>query len=154
MSWKGGLTDAQWEKVEKVLPVRKIPWRRKDRKGGRPVSNDRSCFEGILWILWSGAPWSALPERYGSKSAVHRRLIKWTEDGTLEKLWRTFLAELEDKDMIHWNECFVDGTFASAKKGGVASEKPSEARERSLWYWLMARVLRSEFTWTRRPRRR
>lgn len=153
MAWRK-VTDAQWEKVQEQLPVRKKPWRKKDRKGGRPPLDDRKCFEGILWILWTGAQWSELPPRYGSKSAVHRRLLKWTDDGTLERIWRAFLAQLQDKDHIRWNECFVDGTFASAKKGGFWSAKPSEARERSLWYWLMARVLRSDFTWTRRPRRK
>ena len=153
MAWRK-VTDAQWEKVKEQLPVRKKPWRKKDRKGGRPPLDDRQCFEGILWILWTGAQWSELPPRYGSKSAVHRRLMKWTDDGTLEKIWRAFLAQLQEKEQVRWDECFVDGFFASAKKGGAWSEKPSEARERSLWYWLMARVLRSDFTWTRRPHRR
>lgn len=153
MAWRK-LTDAQWAKVKRILPVRKKPWFKKDRKGGRPPADDRQCFEGILWILWTGAPWEELPPRYGAKSTVHRRLQKWTEDGILEKLWRTFLAQLDEKKQIRWNECFVDGTFASAKKGALKSEKPSGGREQSLWYWLMARVLRSDFTWTRRPHRK
>ena len=153
MSWKR-LTDAHWEKVKGELPVRKIPRRKKDRKGGRPRENDRKCFEGILWILWTGSPWSALPEEYGASSTIHRRLKEWAEDGTLEKLWRAFLSELEDKDHLRWNECFVDGTFTPAKKGALKSARPNAARERSLWYWLMARVLRSDFTWRRLPRRK
>ena len=82
------------------------------------------------------------------------RLQRWTEDGTLEQLWRAFLAQLQEQEHIRWNECFVDGTFASAKKGGFWSARPSAARARSLWYWLMARGLRSDFTWTRHPRRK
>ena len=117
MAWRS-LTDKQWEKVREHLPVRKKPWRKKDRKGGRPPLDDRKCFEGILWILWTGAQWSELPPRYGSKSAVHRRLMTWTDDGTLERIWWAFLAPLQDKDHLRWNECFVDGTFASAKKKG------------------------------------
>lgn len=153
MAWRN-LTDAQWEKVREHLPVRKKPWRKRDRKGGRPLLGDRQCFEGILWVLWTGSQWSELPPRYGSKSAVHRRLTKWTDDGTLEKLWRAFLAQLQEKEQVRWDECFVDGFFASAQKGGAASEKRNGAKEQSLWYWLMLRVLRSDFTWTRRPRRR
>jgi transposase len=30
-------------------------------RGGRPGVDDRRCLEGILWILWTGAPWSELP---------------------------------------------------------------------------------------------
>ncbi len=153
MAWRT-VTDAQWEKIREHLPIRKKPWRKRDRPGGRPPLEDRKCVEGILWILWTGAQWSELPARYGSKSAVHRRLLKWTDDGTLEQLWRAFLAQLQDKDHIRWNECFVEGTFSSAKKGGFWSARPRAARARSLWYWLMARVLRSDFTWTRHRRRR
>jgi transposase len=148
MAWKQ-LTDPQWEKIREYLPPRK-----KNRKGGRPPHEDRQCFGGILWILWTGAPWSELPDKYGAPSTVHRRLKTWAENGTLEKLWRSFLALLNEREQIRWNECFVDGTFASAKKGALRSARPSAAREQNLWYWLMARVLRSDFTWTRRLRRR
>lgn len=148
MAWRK-LTDRQWEKVKVHLPARK-----KNRKGGRPPADDRKCFEGILWILWTGAPWGELPERYGRKSTVHDRLRQWANDGTLENIWRAFLAQLHERDHIRWNECFVDGTFFSAKKGVPKWVKQNEARDRSLWYWLMAKVLHSEFTWTRHPRRK
>ena len=148
MAWRG-LTDPQWEAVSENLPRRKP-----NPQGGRPTADDRNCFEGILWVLWTGAPWSELPERYGKRSTVHDRLKLWTENGTLEAVWRGFLKQLNEREQIRWNECFLDGTFFSAKKGVSKSEKPSEVRDRSLWYWLMARVLRSEFTWTRRPRRK
>lgn len=61
MSWRK-LTDIQREKISEHLPVRK-----KSPKGGRPPTDNKKCFEGILWILWTGAPWSELPNRYGSK---------------------------------------------------------------------------------------
>jgi transposase len=148
MTWRN-LTHEQWTKIKPQLPQRS-----KNPKGGRPPADDRRCFEGILWILWTGAQWSELPRRYGPKSTVHDRLQRWTGDGTLEKLWRAFLAQLQEREQIRWDECFVDGTFVPAKKGGLKSAKPSGAREQSFWYWLMARVLRSDFTWRRRPRRR
>src|SRR6266567_3323850 len=75
-------------------------------------------------------------------------------EGILWALWRAFLTELNDRRKIRWNECFVDGSFASAKKGAPKSARPSAARAQSGWYSSMARVLRWEHTWTRRPRRR
>lgn len=148
MAWKQ-LTPKQWAAVEVHLPkVGKKP------QGGRPPADNRKCFEGILWILWTAAPWSELPEVYGKPSTVHRRLGQWAEDGTLLNLWRAFLTQLDERNMIRWNECFVDGTFVAAKKGAMRSARPNAVREQSLWYWQMARVLRSEFTWTRRPRRK
>ena len=148
MAWRE-LTDKQWEAVRVQLPARKP-----NLKGGRPWVDDRKCFEGILWILWTGAQWSELPPKYGKKSTVHLRLGQWTKDGTLEKLWRAFLAQLNERGHVRWDECFLDGTFFSAKKRDSKSARPNAGRDRSLWFWLMARVLRSEFTWTRRPRRK
>lgn len=148
MAWKQ-LTTKQWTAIEPHLPEKPV-----GAKGGRPRADNRRCFEGILWILWTGAPWSELPEQYGKPSTVHRRLTEWAADETLLNLWRAFLTQLDEQGMIRWNECFVDGTFVVAKKGATRSVKPSVAREQSSWYWPMARVLRSEFTWTRRPRRK
>ena len=45
------LTDEQWELVEPMLPP---PRRRRDNRG-RPWASNRACFEGILWILQTGA---------------------------------------------------------------------------------------------------
>ena len=112
MAWQK-LTDRQWEAISPHLPR---PPRKRGR--GRPPADARRCFEGILWILWTGAPWSALPSRYGSKSTVHRRLCEWAYTGVLLNLWRAFLVQLTARQRVRWDECFADGTFVTAKKGG------------------------------------
>jgi transposase len=53
MAWRAG-TDIPWKLMAAPLPLR-----RRHRRGGRPPLSDRRCFEGILWVLWTGAPWSA-----------------------------------------------------------------------------------------------
>jgi transposase len=60
MAFSGRLSDAQWARIAPHLPRRKGTSR-----GGRPPADPRTCFEGILWILWTGAPWRALPRKYG-----------------------------------------------------------------------------------------
>jgi transposase len=55
------LTDAQWEKVQPLLPRP-----RSRQRGGRPRASDRKVLEGILWILRSGARWQDLPEEFPS----------------------------------------------------------------------------------------
>jgi transposase len=148
MAWRG-LTNTQWEAIRIQLPQPKA-----SPRGGRPRVEDRRCLEGILWILWTGAQWSELPQRYGSPSTCWRRLKQWEETGVLLKLWRAFLAQLNDQAKLRWDECFVDGSFVPAKKGGPKSGRRNAARGRSGWFWSMARVLRWEHTWTRRPRRK
>ena len=149
MAYRGRLTDKQWALISPHLPKAK-----RNPKGGRPRADDRKCFEGVLWILWTGAPWSALPKEYGSPSTCWRRLRDWEESGVLLELWRAFLAQLNDREQVRWDECFADGTFAPAKKGERASARRAKARAPSLWFWSMARVLRWEHTWTRPVRRK
>jgi len=143
--WK--LTDAQWEKIEPLLPKLK-----KSKRGGRPWADNRKAFEGILWILRTGAPWADLPKQYPSPSTCWRRLRDWEEQNVWLNAWRAFLAELDEKGQLDWSEAFADGSFAPAKKGGHASERPNAARERSGWWWSTAKVFLWETTWTRRPR--
>ena len=102
MSWER-LTDTQWKKVKKVIPPRKIPWKKKSRRGRKPV-DDRKCFEGVLWILWTGSPWVALPKIYGAKSTVHRRLKTWAENGVMEKAPASSIILFDKAGKLLWRQ--------------------------------------------------
>lgn len=136
------LTDEQWEKIRPLIPPR-LP----RPKGGRPPAEDRACFEGILWVLKTGARWRDLPAEYPDPSTCWRRLRDWHETGLLKDMWRAFLSELDAEGVLDWEETFVDATFIPAKKGARRSEKRRGARERSTWWWSMARV----FLWEAIP---
>lgn len=73
------LTDEQWQFVEPLLPS---PRRRRDNRG-RPWASNRTCFEGILWILQTGAAWRFLPDEFPSPSTCWRAKDR---DGLLCKL--------------------------------------------------------------------
>jgi transposase len=148
MAWRG-LTIQQWQAVRVHLPQPQV-----SPRGGRPRLDDRRCLEGILWMLWTGAQWSALPRRYGSPSTCWRRLKEWEETGVLLHLWRAFLAQLNDQQKLHWDECFADSCFIPATQGGRRSGKPSGAGARSGWFWSMARVFRWEHPRRRLPQRK
>lgn len=143
------LTDMQWGKVQPHLPKHKL-----SVKGGRPRADDRACFEAILWILWTGAPWRALPETYPSPSTCWRRLRDWEEDGTWERIWIAFVEELNENKQLKWSESFIDASFAPAKKGAQRSAPQSGARAQSYWFWRTARVFLSVATFRRLPRPR
>jgi transposase len=139
------LMDKQWEKIEPLLPKLK-----RNKKGGRPWSDNRKVLEGILWVLRTGARWQDLPDEYPSPSTCWRRLKLWEEEDLWSTIWRQFLAQLDDQGKIDWSECFMDGSFASAKKGVLPSERPKGAKARSGWWWSTAKVFLWEAGWTRR----
>jgi transposase len=143
------LTDAQWAKIAPLVPeVKASP-----HGGPKPIPN-RPVFEGILWILRTGARWQDLPERFPSPSTCWRRLRDWEEQGVWLKAWRAFLAQLDAQGQLDWSEAFADGSFAPAKKGGPASGRRNAAKARSGWWWSTAKVFLWETSWTRRPRRK
>ena len=145
------LTDAQWAKIEPLLP--RLPH---SRRGGRPWITNRAVINGILWVLKTGAGWRDLPAEYPSPSTCWRRLKRWDEDGTWLRIWRAFIAELDERGRLQWETAFIDGTFAPAKKGAPTSVRPSAGKVQSAWYWSSVRVFlwESPLPRPRRPRSR
>jgi transposase len=123
------LTDEQWEVLEPIIPV---PPRRADGRG-RPWRDPRAVLNGILWILRTGAQWKDLPTRYPPYQTCHRRFQLWVRSGVLDQILRTLAQDLHERGGLDLSECFIDGTFVVAKKGGAGWERPSGAKGRRSW---------------------
>ena len=134
-----GLTDKQWDIIKTILPPDPV----RDDGRGRPWTDRRTALNGILWILRTGAPWADLPKRYGSHQTVHRRFQRWRKEGFFEELLVALAEDLRERGGLDLEECFIDGTFVPAKKGGARSERPSGAREPRSWQSLTAMVFLS-----------
>jgi transposase len=118
------LTDKQWEVLEPLIPE---PPRREDGRG-RPWRDPRDVLDGILWILRTGAPWNDLPKRYPPYQTCHRRFQQWIEEGVLGKMLEALAEDLEERGQIDLSECYIDGTFVVAKKGGVCWKDPRRGK--------------------------
>ena len=81
------ITEAQWALIAPLLPEPKA-----SAKGGRKPIANRACFEGILWVLRSGASWRAMPAEYGKWEAAYRRYRLWRDTG----LWQRILETLPE----------------------------------------------------------
>jgi len=119
------LTDEQWAVVEPVLR----PARRADNRGG-PWHDTRAVLNGVLWVLGTGAQWRELLEKYPVFQTCHRRFQQWVRAGKLEAALRKLAEHLHEQGKLNLDEAFVDATFASAKKGGLAVAPPAAAKER------------------------
>ena len=135
------LTDEQWAVLEPLIG--ELP-RRADGRG-RPWRSSREVLNGILWILRTGAQWADLPGRYPPYQTCHRRFQRWVRDRTLERILEALAADLKERGGLDLSECFIDGTFVAAKKGGTAWERPSGAKVRSSWQWQTVLVFLSPF---------
>jgi hypothetical protein len=101
---------------------------------------------GILWVLRTGACWSDIPDRYPSSSTCYRRFSHWVKTGVLKSILESLARDLEQRGGIDLGECFIDGTFVVAKKGGPVLERPSGARVRSSWLLSTLAVYHSACT--------
>lgn len=101
------------------------------------------ALNGVLWILRTGAQWADLPEKYGNYKTVHRRFQNWSKQGAFEQLLIMLAEDLQDRGKLDLKECFIDGTFVPAKKGGSKSGLPSVARAQNSWQLSTAMVFLS-----------
>jgi transposase len=77
------LTDAQWRKIEPLLP--------RNGKPGGQWADRRMLINRVLFRARTGVPWPDLPERYGPWQTVYERHRRWSADGT----WKAVLQELQ-----------------------------------------------------------
>jgi transposase len=117
------LNDRLWERVRPLLPAQPA-----HPKGGRPFADDRSCFEGIVYLLRNGLRWRQMPARYPSGVTCWRRHRDWTEAGVWDRVWQLVLAELDEAGKLDTSELVLDASFVPARKGGMRSARPAAAR--------------------------
>jgi len=69
------LSDAQWQRIENLLPG-------KAGDPGRSAADNRLFVNDVLWVLRAGAHWHDLPLRYGKWKSAHTRFARWAKKGT------------------------------------------------------------------------
>ncbi|MFM0648720.1 transposase [Paraburkholderia bryophila] len=76
------INDEEWQRVAPLLPE----LRPRAELRGRPLANTRSVLNGVLWVMYSGATWSAMPRKYPSYQTCHRRFKAWYASGVLKRV--------------------------------------------------------------------
>lgn len=137
------LTDEQWRVLAPLIPEP----RREDGRG-RPRRANREVLEGVLWVLRTGAQWADLPERYPPYQTCHRRFQEWVNEGVLKNVLEALAHDLEVRGELDLSECFIDGTFVAAKKGGQKSVRLNGARVAKSWRYRTLLLLASPCTLT------
>jgi transposase len=123
------MTNQQWKRIE---PIIKALTPDKDPRG-RPTRDLREVFNGILWILRTGAPWKDMPQRYPPYQTCHRWFQRWVEQGVFKRIAQELVEDLYERGQIDIREAFIDGSFAPAKKGVLLSARQSAAKAPRSW---------------------
>ncbi|WP_428837660.1 IS5 family transposase [Streptomyces olivaceiscleroticus] len=125
------LTDAQWARIEPLLPDRT------PKRGGR-WRDHRQVIDAIAFKYRTGTPWMDLPEHFGSWKGAHNRLRMWAADGTWQRIFTALLAQADAEGDLDWVVA-VDSTIVRAHqhaagarpKGALAGEPADHALGRS-----------------------
>ena len=98
------LSDAQWRRIEPLLPGRA-------GDPGRTAADNRLFVNAVLYVLKTGIPWDDLPERFGKPNTVWKRYDRWSASGVWERVGRA----LQDDDLLDaHDEVQLDSTSVKA----------------------------------------
>jgi transposase len=107
------ISDADWERVEHLLPGRR------GQHGG--VARDNRLFiDAVLYVARTGIPWEDLPPRFGKYNSVWRRFDRWARRGR----WKAIMDALRDDD-LEW--LILDATAARAHPAAAGAKKSGTA---------------------------
>ncbi|WP_067575001.1 IS5 family transposase [Nocardia acidivorans] len=124
---RADLTDAQWARLEPLLP--------RNKKAGRPPQwTKRQLIDGIRWRTRVGCPWRDVPPQYGSWSAMYGLFRRWQRGGVWLVIVKLLQAFADAAGRIIW-QVSVDSTImrahqhaAGARGGGESQAEPPGGR--------------------------
>jgi transposase len=106
------LTDAEWKRIEALLPVRTGPVSKR---------GDRDFVNAFIWRSKMGVSWRGLPERFGSWKIVYNRLSRWARNGVWDRLFKELAIEVDETGSL------LDATTLRAHQDAAGGNRGSDA---------------------------
>src|ERR1700742_5937 len=106
------LSDAQWSRIEGLLPGRV-------ESVGRTAVDNGVFINGVLWVLRTGAHWHDLPERYGKWKSVHTRFARWAKSGVWERVFEALIKDRKNEYLMLDTTLVRAHQQAATGKGGI-----------------------------------
>lgn len=122
-----GMSDEEWAVIQKCFP--------RPKRMGRPPMTARQAFDGICWVLRSGAPWRDLPEEFGAWETVYGHFNRWSSDGTLQKAFDLLKKRFSRDGRFDHSMWSIDGTIVRAHRCASGGGKKGIRRNRTTTPW-------------------
>lgn len=116
MMRRGDLTEAQWRRLEPLLPPKRP-------RTGRPNESHRRILNGIAWVHRTGAPWRDLPEHYGPVGTVSSRFYPWRAAGIWQRILSALQSQADARGEVDWDLHFVDATVIRAHQHAAGARR-------------------------------
>ena len=101
------------EKWLMIAPALALP--RSDPRG-RKSKDDRLMFNGILWIMKTGAPWRDLPKEFGPWQTVYKRFSKWAKLSIWHNLFTSLIKDADNESIM------VDSSYVKLHQHGCGAK--------------------------------
>jgi transposase len=95
------LTDAEWAVIQPLPPT---------KVRGVPRVDDRRVIHGILWRFRAGTPWRDVPVRYGPRTTLYNRFVRWRAAGIWDRILDA-VSEPYDGDIV-----MIDSSRARSRR--------------------------------------
>ena len=90
LRYASDLSEEEWALLAPMIPPA--------RRGGRRREVDvREVLNAILYVLWTGCQWKALPKDLPPRSTVWDYFDLWSWDGTLERVHEALYVESRER---------------------------------------------------------
>ena len=110
------VSDKLWEVLAPLFPQRVNTH---PLGGGRPRVPNRTCANGIFYVLRTACQWKALDQTgICSGSTAHLRFQEWVAAGVFLKLWQAGLKCYDELKGLDWSWLSMDGAMTKAPLGG------------------------------------
>ena len=106
------LTDREWSVIQPLLPT---------KVRGVPRVDDRRVINGILWRFRTGSPWRDVPERYGPRTTLYNRFVRWRAAGVWDRILQAISAAYDGDIVMIDSSCVRVHQHGAAAKRGVTS---------------------------------
>jgi transposase len=116
LRYPSDVTDDEWNLIAPEIPPAK--------PGGNKRGVDvREVVNGAMYILSTGCQWRAIPKDLPPRSTIHDYLVRWDEDGTLDRIHHTLYVkcrELVEREASPTAAIIDSQSVKSAEKGGAS----------------------------------
>jgi transposase len=83
----------------------------------RAAVDDRRVLNGILWRFRTGAPWRDIPERYGPRTTLYNRFVRWRAAGVWDRILEA-ISQAYDGDIV-----MIDSSCVRVHQHGASGKK-------------------------------